>query len=66
MLVRSAQLGWSRCADRATMAVSPHGQGRTPPQWITGAPSEPPPNERQTGISTSQGARSAIRNPRKA
>eukprot|EP00969_Alexandrium_andersonii_P253496 11203675-Alexandrium_andersonii.AAC.1 len=45
MLVKSVQLGLSRCAGRVTMAESPHGRGRTP---STEAHSEPPPNRRRT------------------
>eukprot|EP00969_Alexandrium_andersonii_P373747 15484725-Alexandrium_andersonii.AAC.1 len=49
MLVKSGQLGLSRCAGCATMADSPSGQGADPiPQRLTGAPSEPSPNGHRT------------------
>eukprot|EP00969_Alexandrium_andersonii_P300969 13306110-Alexandrium_andersonii.AAC.1 len=47
MLVKSVQLGLSRCTGRATMADSPRGQGRTPSteaQWapLRAAPQRAP------------------------
>eukprot|EP00969_Alexandrium_andersonii_P335313 14819665-Alexandrium_andersonii.AAC.1 len=47
MLVKSMQLGVSRCAGHDTMAA-PTVEGGLPPQRLTGAPSEPPPNGPRT------------------
>eukprot|EP00969_Alexandrium_andersonii_P117903 5214888-Alexandrium_andersonii.AAC.1 len=42
MLVKSVQLGLSRCTGRAAMAESPRGRGRTPPHRLPGPPESHP------------------------
>eukprot|EP00969_Alexandrium_andersonii_P028022 1222583-Alexandrium_andersonii.AAC.1 len=44
MLIKSVQLGLSRCASRATMASRPMGDGGPLRRGSLGPPLAPPPN----------------------